>query len=55
MSFLMHEMVYRFQEWIVVAVLRLAEEDLLCYKPGSLVLVCFLSSRVPLFDFELNA
>lgn len=31
------------QGWIVASVLRLAEEDLLCYKPGSLVHICPLA------------
>ena len=32
-----------FQGWVVAAVMRLAEEDLLCYKPGSLVPACPLA------------
>jgi hypothetical protein len=37
----------RSQGWIVSAVLRLAEEDLLCYKPGSLVPTCLPACLPP--------
>ena len=36
------------------AVLRLAEEDLLCYKPGSLVPSCLPASRLPAHLLEIS-